>query len=286
MKSIFTFALLTIIAIFPTDFLNSQTKPLPIAVTCRKSFLQGSYVLQIQNSSNERLHLWLQAKGSVTGFELHAGKIEEFGWAQGYRFDANNLFVIGGEGYDTLRQRMPNVELNPFKVDFSNDGGLLISLSQSYLQDRLPKLIKLPIIQKASNVFEISLNQIPQIILKEGSERIFSDATLQACVLSGKLRFPLAATVSFMPSYSPSTGEIVATQIKVENIDLNIPNSNIGILPPDWREQATQTINNILPALFDKFVLYKIEKKWLKNIVNAANPRAKVVDGRLEITIL
>ncbi len=284
-KTISIFCVLSIVAILANEPLHSQAQPIPISVTCRKSFLQGSYVLVVQNTSNGRLHLWLQAKGKNTAFELDAGKMEEFGWAQGYRFEANNLFAIGGDGYQTLEQRMPNVELNPVKIDFSNDGGLAMSLSQSYLQERLPKHLKLPI-TKASSGFEISLNQMPQIILKNGSERIYSDATLQASVFSGRVRFPLAATVSFVPSYFPSSGEVAATQIKVENIDVNIPNSDIGLLPANWREQATQIINNILPGLFDKFVVYKIEKKWLKNILNAVNLRAKVIDGRLEIIIL
>jgi len=275
-----------LVALVAHEPLHSQTKPLPVSVTCRKSFLQGSYVLQIQNTSNEQLRLWLQAKGKISPFVLPAGKMEEFGWAQGFRFDANNVFAMGADGYDTLKQRMPNGELNPFKIDFAEDGSLAISLSQSYLQERVPKFIKLPIKQRASNIFEISLNQIPQIILEDGSERIFSDATLQASVMSGRLRFPVVASVSFVPSYSPSTGEISATQIKIENIDVNVPNSDIGLLPQDWREQVSQVINNILPVVFAKFVFYKIEKNWLKEILNAVNLRTKVVDGRLELIIL
>lgn len=113
---------------------QSQARPLLIAVTCRKSFFEGSYVLQIRNSSNEKLNLWLQAKGNISSFLLSAGKMVEFGWAQGYRFDANNLFLIGGSGFDTIRQVMPNIELSPRRIGFSKDGGLAFSLSESFLQ--------------------------------------------------------------------------------------------------------------------------------------------------------
>lgn len=263
-----------------------QAKSLPISVTCRKSFLQGSYVLQIQNTSNELLRLWLEAKGKITPFDLAAGKLEEFGWAQGYRFDANNLFLIGGEGYDTLKQRMPNVELNPVKVDFSRDGGLALSFSQSYLQQRLPEWIKLPFKTKASSDLEISLDEMPRITLVDGSERVHSDVNLHASLLSGRLRFPLVTQISFLPSYSPSTGEVTVSHVIVEDVNVNVPNSDIGLLPHDWREQITKTINIILPSFFDKRVVYKVEKKWVKNLLEAVNLRAKIIDGRLELIIL
>ena len=255
--------LLVVFALFPDALPQSQTNPLPIAVTCRKSLLQGSYVLQIQNSSKEQLSLWLQAKGKVTPFVLPGGKMKEFGWAQGYRFDANNLFLIGGAGYDTIRQVMPNVELSPWRIGFSKEGGIAVSLSQSFLQKRLPKYLQLPITEKASNVLQIALNEVPQIVLKEGSDRIYSDATLEGSLLSGRLRFPLVASVSFIPAYASSTGEITASQIKIENIDVKIPNSDVSLLPKDWLDQATRIVNNMLPVLFAQYVIYKLEKNWI-----------------------
>lgn len=214
MKSLYAFSLLTIIAVFPTEFLNSQTKSLPISVTCRKSFLQGSYVLQIQNSSNEDLDLWLEAKGKTTSFVLPAGKMKEFGWAQGYKFDAKNLFLIGGTGYDPINKRMPEDELSPWRIGFSKEGGLALSLSQSFLQDRLPKYLQLPIMEKPTNYLEVSLNQIPMIILKEGSDRIYTDATFEGSLSSGRVRLSIVASASFIPSYASATGEVTASQIK------------------------------------------------------------------------
>jgi len=286
MNTIYIYFLLAILTIFPVEALQSQTRPLPLAVTCRKSLLEGSYVLQIQNSSKEDLDLWLQAKGKVTPFVLPAGKMKEFGWAQGYRFDANNLFLIGGNGYDTLRQVMPNVELSPWRIGFSTEGGLALSFSQAFLQARLPKYLELPVKQKASNVLEISLNQVPQIILKEGSDRIYSDAVLEASFFSGKVRLPIVAGVSFVPSYNAGTGELTASQIKIENIALKFPHSDLDIIPKDWTEQATQVVNKMLPVVFAKYVLYKLEKNWILKIAKAVNLRTKVLDGRLELVIL
>jgi hypothetical protein len=245
--------------------LRPQDKLIPVSVTCRKSLLQGSYVLQIKNTSNTPLQLWLQAKGRTTNFLLPAGKTEEFGWAQGYRFDARNLFLMGGEGYDSLRQRMPDVELNPVKVDLSREGGLSVSLAQSYLQDHLPKYVRLPIRAIPSGSLEFSLEEFPEIILNDGSERVFTYAIIQTSLLSGKVCVPLKVGVSFIPSYTPSTGEVIASQIQVENIDVNVPGSNIGLLPADWREQATKTLNGFLPMVFSQFVIYKVEKEWLIN---------------------
>src|SRR5208283_593616 len=116
MKTASIIFLLAVSIFYTNDSLQSQTKPLPITVRCRESTFEGSYVLQIQNSSNEKLDLWLQAKGKISPFLLPAGKMVEFGWAQGYKFDSNNLFLIGGNGYDTTKGLMPNVELSPIRI--------------------------------------------------------------------------------------------------------------------------------------------------------------------------
>ncbi len=279
MKTASIILLLAIISLFVNDSLRSQTKPLPIIVTCRESTFKGSYVLQIQNSSNEKLNLWLHAKGKTSPFLLPSGKMVEFGWAQGYKFDANNLFLIGGSGYDTIKQVMPNVELSPWRIGFSKDGGLAISLSQSFLQKELPKYLKLPIKESASTAVEIELNQMPQIVLKEESDRIYSKAILQASLLSGKLHLPIVAEVSFIPSYIPDNGQIIASQIKIENIDMSV-------LPKEWLDDATQIVNKILPILFAKYVVYQLEKNWQLKIAKAMGLRTKVIDGRLEIIFL
>lgn len=263
MKTIFTSCLLTILTVVLYVPLQSQTRSLPVSVTCRKSFFQGSYVLQIQNSSLEDLTLWLQAKGKVTPFVLRAGKMEEFGWVQGYKFDANNLFLIGGSGFDTIKQVMPNVELSPWRIGFSKEGGLALSLSESFLQDRLPKYLKLPIREKPTNYLEMSLEETPRILLHEGSERVYTDAIFKVSLFSGKVRIPIVAGASFIPAYAASTGEVTASEIKVENIDIRFPSTDLSALPREWPEEATRFINKIIPVVFGKYVLHRIEKDWL-----------------------
>lgn len=273
-----TLSLLIGLIVLFADSLQSQTKPIPITVTCRESTFKGSYVLQIQSMSNDKLNLWLQAKGKTSQFLLPAGKVMEFGWAQGYKFDANNLFLVGSSGFDTIKQVMPNVELSPWRIGFA-DGGLALSLSQSFMQTRLPKYLELPVKENLSNILEVALNQVPQIILKEGSERIYANANLEASITSLNLHVPIVASVSFVPSYVVSTGQIIASQITVENIDMNV-------LPKEWIDETTKIVNKVLPALFAKYVFYQLEHKWLLKVAKVVHLRTKVIDSRLEIIIL
>ncbi len=272
-------SLLISLTFFANDSLQSQTRPLPIIITCRESLLKGSYVLQIQNSSNEKLNLWLQAKGKISPFILPADKMVEFGWAQGYHFDANNFFLIGGSGYDTIKQLMPNIELSPWRINFPNDGGLALSLSQSFLQDQLHRRIELPIKRNFSTVFEISINQVPQIKLIEGSDRIYANVIFQASLFSTKVYVPIVVNISCIPFYTPSTGGLGVTQIKVENIDLNV-------FPKEYLDATTQIVNQILPVIFTKYVIIQFQKEWLLKLAKIVNLRTKVIDGRLEIIIL
>lgn len=279
MKTVSIICLLITSALFANDPLQSQTRPLPITVSCRESTFKGSYVLQIQNSSNEKLSLWLQAKGMTSPFLLSAGKMVEFGWAQGYKFDANNLFFIGGNGYDTTKGLMPNVELSPIRITLPKDGGIGLSISQYLLQDQLPKSLKLPIKEKYSNVFEVEINQFPRIKLIEGSDRIYINAILQASLFSTKVQIPIAVSISSIPFYAPATGEIGVTQIRVESIDINL-------LPKEYLDAITQIVNDILPFVFNKYVIVRLEKKWQLKIANFTSLRTRVDDGRLEILIL
>jgi hypothetical protein len=279
LKTVSILSALATFALFANDSLQSQQRPLPVGVTCREAILSRSYVLQIQNSSNQALDLWMQAKGKISSFLLPAGKMVKFGWAQGYHFDANNLFLIGASGYDTIKQVMPNTELSLWRIDFPNDGGLALSLSQSFLQNQLSKYLGLPIKENVSGVLEIALSQAPEIVLTEGSEKIYADAILQASLLSNKLHFPIAAKVSFIPLYSPGNGRITASQIAVENIDVNA-------LPREWLDVATQIVNKMLPALFAKVVIYQLDKSQSR-IAKLVNLRSvRVSDRRLEILIL
>jgi len=279
MKIISILSLFAIFTSFANESLQSQTKPIPVVVTCRRAILTRSYVLQIQNSSDETLNLWLQAKEKFTPFALPARKMVEFGWAQGYHFDANNLFLIGGDGYDTIKQVMPNVELSPWRIDFPKDGGVAVSLSQSYLQEVLTKNLGLPVMQNFGKVFKMELDQPPQVILEEGSDSVYANAVFQALTFSGKVRFPVVASVSFIPFYNSANGEISATQIRVVNIDMIA-------LPKEWLDGATQIVNEIIPTLFSKCVIYKLDRSQLKiaKLINVH--KIRVNDGRLEILIL
>ena len=180
LKKVHFLLLLVVLTFFANDTLQSQGKTIPVKVSYRKAILTRSYVLQIQNISNETLNLWLQAKGKISTFNLPPGKRINFGWVQGYHFDANNLFLIGGNGYDTLRYVMPNVELSPWRVTFPKGGGLALSFSQSFLQDQLAKRLKLPMTINSSRFLRISIDQTPNIVLKEGTDRIYLNVVINA----------------------------------------------------------------------------------------------------------
>jgi hypothetical protein len=147
------------------------------------------------------------------------------------------------------------------------------------LQDRLPKYLKLPIKENGSTVLEIELNQMPQILLKEGSGRIYANAILQASLFFAKLPGSIVANISFVPFFNSATGQLGVSQISVENIDMNI-------LPKKWLDEATRIVNKMLPELFAKYIIYQFEKNWLLKIAKIVNLRTKVIDRRLEIIIL
>jgi hypothetical protein len=267
-----------LLIILTSSILHAQSKPLPVSVSCRKSFWGKSYVLQVQNLSNTELTIWLQAKGKTASFDIAPGKVKDIGWAQDFSFDANNHFALWAVGYDTLRQVMPSTELAPWRITFTHDRGLALSLSKSFVQEQLSKNMGLPIKERASNLFEVSLNNPPQIDLREGSERVYAEAILQASTFSGKLRFPILTKVSFLPSYSPSTRQLVASQIVVDKID-------VKFLPAEWTEVATEFLNRIIPVIFSKVVIYQLDKKEQKYARFLHVRDVRVNDGRLEVLI-
>jgi hypothetical protein len=232
----------------------------------------------VQNSSNEILSLWLKAKEKHSPFNLPAGKMVEFGWAQGFRFNANDIFFVGGNGCDTIKKVMPSDDLSPLRLSFSNDGGLVLSASQSFFQYALQTLVKLPIKQNVSTILEIALNEVPQVILKEGTDRIYAKAILQATPFSGKVHIPITAYVSFIPIFNPSNGWIIASQTRVENIEMDV-------LPKEWIDVTTQVVNEILPRLYPELSVYQLDKATLK-ITRFTNVReVRVSNARLEIFI-
>lgn len=60
----------------------------------------------------------------------------------------------------------------------------------------------------------------------------------------------------------------------------------MSVFPKEWLDEAKRFVNNIMPILFSRYVIYKIEKEWLKKLAKAASLRTKIIDGRLELIIL
>jgi hypothetical protein len=276
MKTVSIFYLLAVIILFANDSLQSQNKPLPVALTIRNAFNNRSYVLQIRNSSDRALNLWLQAKGIRSSFLLPAGKLVEYGWAQGYHFDANNTFFIGEDGYDTIKNVMPNIELSPWRLQHRKEGGFELSFSKYYIQKQAENF-KLPIKQTFSSI-EIEINQLPQIELKDGSNKMYAHCILEASVAGRKIPFPITTTLSFIPEYVPATGQLVAFQIQIENVDN-------GIFPQQYVDDATKLVNAFLPAFFSNYVLYTVDKTLLPFAKLFKVQDARVSDGRLELSI-
>jgi hypothetical protein len=259
--------------------LLAQLKPLPISISVRKSLWGKSYVLQVANASTSELTIVLLAKEKSALFDISAGKTKDIGWAQGFSFDANNHFAITAAGYDTVKQTMPREELSPWKLTFTDDRGLALSLSKNFLQAELSKNLGLPIKQKVSNIFEISLNDPPVLNFKEGSNRVFADASLQAYAFSGKLKFPLFAKFSFVPSYSPSTRQLLASEIQVDEID-------VKLLPAEWTDVTKQIFNNMISTVISRVVLYRLDQKEQKYAKLIRLRDVRIKDGRLEVLIL
>jgi hypothetical protein len=195
----FLIILVLFVVFYSTSYSQSQKIPLPVEVTYRKSFLGGSYVLQVKNTSDTKLKIWLDAREQIANFSIPPGKTKDIGWAQKFRFDANDVFFIGAEGYDTYNGVMPSTELSEVRIDFSNDGSLTINLSQSFLQKQLEKNLKLPIKEKYPKIMELEINEMPQINLRDRSDRIYVDVVLEAILFSLKVHVPVNVTASFVP---------------------------------------------------------------------------------------
>lgn len=277
-KTAFILSLLSLLTLFANESLRSQNRPIPITIGIRRAIITRSYVLQIQNSSKDSLNLWLQAKDQIFPFLLPVGKMKEFGWRQGFHFDAKNLFRIGASGYDTLTSMMPDSELAPWRIDFPKEGGLGLSFSQSYLQDQA-KNLKLSFKKELSPAVEITLNQVPEIELKEGSDRIYANLIFQASLFSRNLNVPIVARISFIPFYDPTSGQITTSQIRLEGIEINP-------LLSEYLKQITQTVNDILPIFSNRYVIRQLSKTEMM-FAKLGNMRdARVIERRLEFSIL
>ncbi len=273
------FLVVAFVVPFSNNFSQQQSKPLPVVISCRKSFLGGSYVLQIKNTSASSLKIWIDARGKIATYNIPAGRMKKIGWVQGFRFDANDIYFIGSDGFNTIKQVMPSKELSAIRLGFSNDGALTINLSQSFLQKQLNKYLKLPISQNYPKIIDIELNQRPKIILKNISDKIYVDVVLQTISFSGKVHVPINLVVSFIPSYATGTGAIMASQIKVDDI-------NIGGFPKQWFSQVTDIINKLIPIWFSNIKLFQIDKTTLKYCKFFNVRKIKVKNRRLVIELL
>ena len=258
---------------------QSLTKQVPIETSFRKSFLGGSYVLQVVNTSESALVIWLDARGKADYFTLYPGTMKSIGWAQGYRFDANEIFFIGAEGYEIFRGSTPSAEINEIRYGFTDNGALTINLSQTYLQRQLPNYISLPIKVKHPKIAELKVNEMPQIVFVDRSDKIYAQVDIVATVFSGKVDIPIKTIVSFVPSFNRSTGAIEASQIYVDNL-------TIENLPEEWFTEIKNFINNLTTALFSKVQIHQLDEKTLK-YCNFFNVRQITVNNRrLQIELL
>lgn len=278
-KTRLLFIVVAFLVFFSTGYPQLETKQLPVVVTYRKSLFGGSYVLQIRDTSASPLKIWLDARGKIATFRIPAGRMKEIGWVQGFRFDANDIFFIGADGYDTLKQAMPGSELSAVRIGFSKNRAFTINLSQSYLQKQLAKYLELPLKQKYPKIGKIEINEMPQIILRDRSNRIYSNVVLLVIVFSGKVRIPINVTVSFVPSYIRSTGVIMASQINIDHI-------NIAQLPENWFREVTTFINQLLSIWFSKVQIFQLDKNMLKYCKFFSVHKISVNNGRLEIELL
>ena len=107
------------------------------------------------------------------------------------------------------------------RIEHRKEGGFELSFSQYFIQKQANNF-KLPIKQTFSAI-EIEINQVPrQIELIEGSNRMYAHCILDASVAGRKIPVPIPATLSFIPEYVPTTGQLVASQIQIEKIENGI----------------------------------------------------------------
>jgi hypothetical protein len=261
------------------DDLLWKVNHLPIKTGVRKSFLGGSYVLQVQNMSDNEITLWLEAKEKIDSYILQPRGFKDIGWAQGYRFEANDAFFLWADGCDTIRQMMPIDELSPWKIRFTENGGLSLNLSQSYVQNCLRTEVKMPIEQSYSNVVHVAIDNIPQVIFRDGSNRIFADIPVTTKWFRASAKVVIKTTVSFIPIYEPSSGKVLATDLQINNIDINL-------VPKEWLNSFKDVVNQLLVTLFKPVVIFQIDNSLLK-YAQLLNVRKMVIrDGRLDIYFL
>lgn len=259
--------------------LIAQSKQIPLNISIRKSFFGGSYVLQVKNDTSVTLALWVEAKEKRYEFVVEPGRTKDIGWAQGLRFDANDLFCISGNGFDTLCQTMPWDELSPLRISFSLNRGLVLNLSQSYVQRLVPQRVSLPIRRKYGSIMEVSVTEYPQIVLQDGSNKIFSKIVFHTRWFSSNIELPLNVTVSFVPQYEPSKGVLFGSQV-------NIDEMGMLLIPQETMNELRAIINQLVPDIYDRIEVFKLDKDYFRYARKYSVRKVLVRDGRIEIELL
>jgi len=233
----------------------------------------------VQNTSDNEILLWVEAKEKIDNFKLQPHGSKDIGWAQVFRFDANDAVFLWSEGYDTLRLMMPGNELSPWRLRFAKEGGLLLSLSQSFIQDRVQKEIKPPIEQSYSNIVRASVTEVPQIILRDGSNRIYAEVPITTYWFNTSMKVIVKTRVSFVPEYQQSDGKFFATNLQLDDV-------NIDLVPQQWLSDLKSLINQLLIRIFKPVEIFQLDKSLLK-YARFFNVRGVIVhDGRLEVHFL
>lgn len=243
----------------------------PVVITFRKSTLYTSYVVRIRNFTEDTLNLCFSALGKKSTFISLPDVYKEFGWLEGYSIGANNTVSIGGEGFTTINCFPPTTELSNIKIYFTEEG-LGFSLSQEYLQSEAKKYFKT---NKKSwlQIFDAELNNAPEILLNENSDRIFANANISISFLIGVVSYEVDVEASGVPYYDIESKGIYLNNIKIENISFNS-------VPKDKLDGIEEIANEFLDLFLSSYCLKKFnDNDWKFKMVKGI----AIKNGRLVV---
>ncbi len=85
----------------------------PVQCSRRDAALASGFVVEIENTSDQTISLWIESGDQRDSFSLGPGETETFGWLKGYQFGENSSFAIGGEGFSTKRYAVSELKAAP-----------------------------------------------------------------------------------------------------------------------------------------------------------------------------
>ena len=85
----------------------------PIECSRREAALASGFVVEIENTSEQTISLWIESGDQRDSFSLGPGETETFGWLKGYQFGENSSFAVGGEGFSTKRYSLSELPATP-----------------------------------------------------------------------------------------------------------------------------------------------------------------------------